>query len=229
MKVYYMNGAGNDFMVMDVRGETGLDFGKLALEYCKLENADGFMAVDVSETADLRGNTPYALSKIQAERYLQEWCAARGVKFSVLRLPLVAGINPPGNLGAMISGIKRGRYFSIGKANARKSVVMASDVARLLPSLEGKPGIYNLSDGYDPSFSELEQLIAEQYGKRKPLTIPYWAARFMAKCGDVMGRSAPINSYKLEKIVNPLTFSSRKAQSVLNWTPLRVLDNFKIY
>ena len=54
MKVYYMNGAGNDFMVMDARGETGLDFGKLALEYCKLENADGFMAVDVSETADFK-------------------------------------------------------------------------------------------------------------------------------------------------------------------------------
>ena len=54
MKVYYMNGAGNDFMVMDARGETGLDFEKLALEYCKLENADGFMAVDVSETADFK-------------------------------------------------------------------------------------------------------------------------------------------------------------------------------
>ena len=33
MKVYYMNGAGNDFMVIDARGLT-LDFEKLALEYC---------------------------------------------------------------------------------------------------------------------------------------------------------------------------------------------------
>lgn len=182
----------------------------------------------VSETADLKGNTPYAHSKILAEQYLQEWCAARGVKLSVLRLPLVAGVNPPGNLGAMINGIKKGRYFSIGKADARKSVVMASDVARLLSSLENRTGIYNLSDGYDPSFGELEQLIAEQHGKSKPLTIPYWIARLMAKCGDVIGRHAPINTYKLEKIVNPLTFSSVKAQTELGWTPLRVLDNFKI-
>ena len=49
MDVYYMNGAGNDFMVLDARGKT-LDFGKLAAELCKLENADGFMAVDVSES-----------------------------------------------------------------------------------------------------------------------------------------------------------------------------------
>ena len=45
MKVTYMNGAGNDFMVMDARGLT-LDFSKLALELCKLSGADGFMAVD---------------------------------------------------------------------------------------------------------------------------------------------------------------------------------------
>ena len=53
MKVYYMNGAGNDFMVIDARGLT-LDFEKLALELCKLSGADGFMAVDHSEIADFK-------------------------------------------------------------------------------------------------------------------------------------------------------------------------------
>lgn len=183
---------------------------------------------DISEETELKGNTPYALSKIQAEQYLTGWCSVNGVKLSILRLPLVAGVNPPGNLGSMIKGIKTGRYFSVGKANARKSVVMAVDVARLLPVLEDKAGIYNLSDGYDPSFGELEMLIAQQQGRRRPLAIPYWMAKLMAKCGDMMGRRAPINSYKLGKIINPLTFSSKKAQTELNWIPLRVLDNFKI-
>ena len=53
MKVWYMNGAGNDFMVMDARGKT-YDFEKLALELCKLTNADGFMAIDHSEQADFK-------------------------------------------------------------------------------------------------------------------------------------------------------------------------------
>jgi len=53
MKVYYMNGAGNDFMVMDARGQKP-DFEKLALELCKLSGADGFMAVDNSEIADFK-------------------------------------------------------------------------------------------------------------------------------------------------------------------------------
>ena len=53
MNVWYMNGAGNDFMVIDARG-TSYDFEKLALELCKKTGADGFMAVDTSEKADFR-------------------------------------------------------------------------------------------------------------------------------------------------------------------------------
>ena len=53
MNVYYMNGAGNDFMVIDARGQT-LDFGTLSVELCKLTNADGFMAVDYSDIADFK-------------------------------------------------------------------------------------------------------------------------------------------------------------------------------
>ena len=53
MKVTYMNGAGNDFMVIDARG-LNLDFPKLAVEYCAITGADGFMAVDVSDKAHFR-------------------------------------------------------------------------------------------------------------------------------------------------------------------------------
>ena len=53
MRVHYMNGAGNDFMVMDARGQN-LDFAPLAVELCKLTHADGFMAIDHSDSADFR-------------------------------------------------------------------------------------------------------------------------------------------------------------------------------
>lgn len=53
MKVYYMNGAGNDFMVIDGRGlET--DYSALAVKLCAITGADGFMAVDDAEKADFR-------------------------------------------------------------------------------------------------------------------------------------------------------------------------------
>ena len=53
MRVAYMNGAGNDFMVVDARNQK-LDFEKLSKELCKLTGADGFMAVDDSEKADFK-------------------------------------------------------------------------------------------------------------------------------------------------------------------------------
>ena len=59
MTVYYMNGAGNDFMVIDARGQN-LDFSALALELCKLSGADGFLAVDYSALSAAGGWTKTA-------------------------------------------------------------------------------------------------------------------------------------------------------------------------
>ena len=53
MNVWYMSGAGNDFMVIDARGRD-YDFQALSVELCKLTGADGFMAVDQSEAADFK-------------------------------------------------------------------------------------------------------------------------------------------------------------------------------
>ena len=53
MKIWYMNGAGNDFMVMDARGLQP-DFSVLAKTLCGRTGADGFMAVDHAETGDFR-------------------------------------------------------------------------------------------------------------------------------------------------------------------------------
>ncbi len=53
MEVTYMNGAGNDFMVVDGRGQR-LNLERLAVELCAITGADGFMAVDESPCADFR-------------------------------------------------------------------------------------------------------------------------------------------------------------------------------
>lgn len=53
MRCTYMNGAGNDFMVMDVRGQS-LPLAELAVKLCAITGADGFMAVDASDIADFR-------------------------------------------------------------------------------------------------------------------------------------------------------------------------------
>ncbi|WP_195208978.1 NAD-dependent epimerase/dehydratase family protein [Bacteroides intestinalis] len=182
----------------------------------------------ITEEQSLRGVTPYAVSKRLAEEYLQEWCLEHDVVLSIIRPSLIAGTNPPGNLGAMINGIRRGRYFSIAGGKARKSVLMVQDIANLVPLLIEKGGIYNVCDSYQPTFRELETLICEQMNKSLPLSIPYWLAKCMALIGDCFGKKVPINSLKLNKLTRTLTFSNEKAIRELGWKPMSVLEHFKI-
>lgn len=183
---------------------------------------------NITEEHPLNGTTPYALSKIKAEKYLEGWCAMHNVKLSILRPSLIAGPKPPGNLGAMIRGIRNGKYLSIAGGKARKSVLMVQDIANFLPMLIEKGGIYNVCDSYQPSFRELEMVICKQLNKKRPISIPYWLAKSMAVIGDCLGEKAPINSLKLRKITSSLTFSNEKAVRELKWKPMNVLETFLI-
>src|SRR5690554_2740846 len=55
---------------------------------------------NITEDHPLNGDTPYALSKIRAEELLADLCAQNNVTLAIIRLSLIAGTNPPDNLGA---------------------------------------------------------------------------------------------------------------------------------
>lgn len=175
----------------------------------------------------LVGSSPYADSKIKAEQYLTEWCKKNNVILGILRPSLLAGKDAPGNLGAMIHGIKTGAYLSIAGGKAKKSVLMVDDIAYLVPLVAEKGGVYNVCDDHNPSFGELETIIAMQLGRRKPISIPYWFAKCLALVGDVF-KFFPINSSRLEKIVTSDTWSNEKAKRELGWQPMDVLKHYKI-
>jgi nucleoside-diphosphate-sugar epimerase len=186
------------------------------------------IGMNISEDAPLLTKDPYGLSKIQAEQLVLDWCKKHNVICTILRLPLLAGQNPPGNLGAMIKGIKMGYYFNIAGGKAKKSMVLAEDVAKYILNVAEIGGIYNLTDGYHPSFDELSNHISIQLGKGKPMHMPLWLARIIAKFGDLLGNKAPLNTNKLKKITSDLTFDDSRARKVFGWNPTRVLDGFRI-
>lgn len=182
----------------------------------------------IDEDHPLQATDPYGVSKIQAEQLITEWCKKHNITCAILRLPLLAGPNPPGNLKAMIKGIKKGYYFNIAGGRAKKSIVLVNDIAKIIPVAAQFGGVYNLTDGYHPSFAELSVLIAKQLNKRKPLNMPYFFARALAMAGDIIGKKSPVNSAKLKKMMADLTFDDSKARSVLGWKPTPVLVGFKI-
>lgn len=181
--------------------------------------------VGIEESAILFGGGAYADSKVNAEKLVLEWGKKNNVQISILRLPLVVGKNVPGNLLLMKNAIKSGTYFRIGKGLAKKSMVLAEDVGKIILHLTGKQGIFNLTDGCHPTFFELENALAKKESKRIKC-IPYFVAKFGAIPGDIFD-FWPLTSQSFKKIVSSLTFNDDKAKKELGWQPTPVLDWLK--
>ena len=180
----------------------------------------------ISEEHALNATDPYGKSKKNAEQIAVKYAESIDARLSILRLPLIAGKKPPGNLGSMIKGMKSGRYFGIGKSNAQRSIVLATDVANHLPLLAGTGGVYNLSDGKDVTFKDLETLMSDLLNISPPRSLPYFVAWLAAFFGEFLlffGMHLPINFNTLSKITTDLTFSSEKALKA-GWNPRSVLD-----
>lgn len=185
------------------------------------------MTFPFKESDELLGESPYAKSKIAAERYLMEWSVKTKVPVLVFRIPLVAGQDPPGNLGAMIEAIRKKRYFSVGKGRAKRSMVLAEDLAKFIIEMCGRHGIYNLSDGHHPSYREMEKCIAQQLNTHLPNELPFLLARFLARIGDVLP-ILPINTARLKKLTQNLIIDDTKARTELGWEPREVVKNLKV-
>ncbi len=185
--------------------------------------------VNINEESPLLANDPYGISKIKAEEIVKKWCEEHNITCTILRLPLIVGTNPPGNLGSMIQGIKKGYYFNIAGGNAKKSMVLASEIAKFILKAAEVGGTYNLTDGIHPSFNELSKSISRNLDKLFVPNMPLFIAKVLAKIGDVVGNAFPINSNKLSKITSTLTFDDSKARIAFGWNPTPVLDSFKLH
>lgn len=175
--------------------------------------------VNIKEDQILNAKDPYGLSKIQAEQLVTDWCQKNNVICTILRLPLLVGKNPPGNLAAMLNGIKKGYYFNIAGGTAMKSMALAEDVAQFIPKVAAFGGTYNLTDGVHPTFKDLSQAIA----KKKIFNLPLLVAKAFGFLGDFLGEKAPINTLKIKKITSDLTFDDSKARE-FGWEPRSVLE-----
>lgn len=184
---------------------------------------------NINEEYPLLATDPYGASKIKAEEVVKKWCKEHNILLTILRLPLVVGSNPPGNLGAMINGIKKSHYFNISGGNVKKSMVLASDIAKFILNAAEIGGVYNLTDGIHPTFFDLSKNISQKLGKSFVPNLPVITAKTIALIGDIFGGNFPLNSNKLSKITSTLTFDDTKARNAFGWKPTQVLEGFKLH
>jgi len=180
-----------------------------------------------SEEHPRKGESPYALSKIEAEDLVEAWGIKHGVATLIFRLPLIAGANPPGNLGRLIRGLRKGPYLRIAGGQARRSAVLAEDVANFIAQPIAGKGTYNLTDDVDPRFREFEERIMAHYGTRQPLNLNGNLAAYLAWVGDRFP-AFPFNKNVLAKMTMDMTFDCQKAKKELGWQPRPVINNWNL-
>ena len=185
---------------------------------------------NIDEEHGLNGDTPYALSKIEAETLLIEWAKKFNVNLIIFRLPLIVGKNPPGNLGKMKQAISKGHYIQLANNYAKKSVVLAKDIGKFIPSVFGKNGTFNLTDGEDPSFAAIEAALILSMGKKTGISLPIMVVKWISYLGDIfhsLGIPFPLNSNGFKKLTSSLTFSDQKAREELDWRPNSAIEFIK--
>lgn len=181
----------------------------------------------LDEETPLEARDPYGASRIEAESIFRRWAGREGVPWTILRLPLVWGEDPPGNLGAMIAAMREGRYWGVGRGDARRSLVWGMDVGRAAPAAARVGGVFHMTDGCHPTFREIEEAMAERLGLSPVPRMPRAAAFALAAAGSLggrlLGRRLPFDLGRYRKMTRALTFSDARARAAFAWSPQAVL------
>lgn len=176
---------------------------------------------NVPESCFLRPDTDYARSKIRAEKLLEKWCATYGVGLTILRLATTAGSGMHGRLDPMVRAICKGYYMHIRGNTARRSLVMADDVAKAVLLTIGVEGIYNVTDGIDHSVIDIADAIAANItaGKRilsLPRSLIKWPLKLFG------GKSGLRRTY--EELTLTATYSVQALREKVDFNPYNTIE-----
>lgn len=172
--------------------------------------------LDISENTSWLGKSDFSISKIEAEKVIESCNLDSKL---ILRLPLVVGPKPPGNLGRLSSSISSDSHIYLSGNLAQKSVVFASDVASFishwLSESKKESGTINLCNQAAPTFNWIENAIAESGGYSYRIRIPI---KFLWKAVNWMKAKFNISIPLVGKLFYPLTFSDQLAREKFGYT-----------
>ena len=180
------------------------------------------------ETSPLNPIGFYGESKVLAENLVKEAKNSEGKKIGVcLRPAAVYGSRMKGNYLQLARAIKRGRFFFIGDAQNRRTLIHQKDAARAAVTAAEKAdggSVYNVTDGEIHSFREIVEEISRAAGVRPPrLQMPVAPFRIGFDALHLLekftGLKFPFNKAMLEKLLEDIAVSGEKIQKELGFRP----------
>ena len=180
--------------------------------------------IDIDENQELSANEPYGKSKIEAEKIVSEWTRNENLKCVILRLPLIIGDDPPGNLNRMIKALRKNSFVLFDQGKAKKSVVHIENIAEVVLQSIGKNGTFNITDGVNPTFKEIVYFFSKVVNAKTPISIPSYLIKIFLKLGILFSKRCRTIDGTIDKMTSDLTFSSKKVIQEFNWHPKPALS-----
>lgn len=190
-------------------------------------------AACLDESAPCKPVSAYGRAKHEAEQLILGQNRSMAMRTCVLRLPLVYGPNPNGNVMRMIAAIDRGRFPPLPETGNRRSLVHVEDVVRALSLVSAHAAasgkVYLVTDGQTYSTRDIYVAICKALGKSIPRwTLPASVLTAGGRIGDavemVLRRTAPFNSGAVDKLLGSAWYSCSKLQRELGFAPAYTLE-----
>jgi nucleoside-diphosphate-sugar epimerase len=160
--------------------------------------------------------TPYGRSKLEAEEGLGRLEAEAGLKFTVLRPPLVYGPGNPGNMARLIRLVGSGLPLPLASLHNRRSLLYVGNLVDALLRCAGNPAAqgatYLVADSRELSTPELVREIAGAL-KRPARLLPFPPA-VLGGAARLLGHGADF-----ERLAGSLILDCSKIRRELGWTP----------
>ena len=169
------------------------------------------------EGSDLVPHTPYARSKAEAEQALAEVVRGSGMALTVIRPPLVYGLEAPGNFGALMRAVARGWPLPLGRVtrNQRSFVAVDNLVDLIVTCLDHSAAAnqtFLVSDGEDLSTVDLLRRLGAAMGRpARLLPVP---VGILALGSKLLGKPEMFQS-----LCASLQVDMSKTRELLGWHP----------
>lgn len=175
----------------------------------------GWSADPINEGSPLQGTSPYARSKIEAERELAQAYEHDPEAFCIVRPPMVYGVACPGNFPRLINLVRRGLPLPFASIKNSRSFIQVENLADFLATAAARStpgGTYVIGDGSDFTVPELIRAIAHAYDQPS-LLFPFPSALLRLAAG-LIGKQGEIDS-----LTQPMLVDWSHASIRTGWSP----------
>jgi nucleoside-diphosphate-sugar epimerase len=174
-----------------------------------------------NESAPAAPHSPYAESKMQAERALLKIADENEMDVIIIRPVLVYGVGAPGNFAKLLKLVQKTPVLPFALCENKRSFISIDNLVHFILLCIKHPlaknEIFCISDGTDVSIREFTDKISKGLGKTLiQIPVPIYILRIL---GKITGRSNLV-----EQLVGDLQVDSSKARKLLGWTPPVTMD-----